>query len=66
MSTPVETYRGVEINKTVEIVGFHVPADYQFCMSLQERAEDSAPILEMYETVEAAREDIDAFLDASP
>ena len=66
MSAPVETYRGVEIERTVDVLGFvpH-PAD-QFCISVREREEDSAPLLDSYATVEAAREAIDdALADAA-
>ena len=66
MSAPVETYRGVEIERTVDVLGFAPSAHERFCISVREREEDSAPLLDSYATVEAAREAIDdALADAA-
>ena len=59
MERLVEVYRGVAIERTAEVIGFNPGARDAFCFSIRERAEDSAPIIDMFPTVEAAREAID-------
>ncbi len=60
---PVETYRGIEIKRTADVLGFTVRAEDTFCFTTRYRAEDSAPILTMCRTVEQCRIEIDEELD---
>lgn len=59
----VETYRGIEIERTADVLGFVPSFRDGFCISVREREEDSAPMIDMFSTVEAAREAIDEHLD---
>lgn len=59
----IETYRGVAIERTSEVVGFRVRPEQAVCIQLHFRREDDAPILDMFRTVEEAREAIDEDLD---
>lgn len=63
MDKLVEVYRGVAIELTAEVLGFNVGARDAFCFTLRERAEDSAPIIDMFSSVEDAREAIDEELE---
>ena len=59
----VETYRNVKIERTADVMGFAVNALDAFCISVRERSEDSAPIIDTFASVEEAREGIDEFLE---
>lgn len=58
----VETYRNVKIERAVDVMLCQVRASDAFCISVRERAEDSAPLLDTFATVEEAREAIDEHL----
>lgn len=63
MSAPVEIYRGVEIERTADVIGFAPSFRDRFCISVREREEDSAPMIDMFQTVELARAAIDELLE---
>lgn len=55
----IETYHEVKIHRTADVLGFPVRASEAFCISVRERADDGAPIIDMFATIEEAREAID-------
>lgn len=63
MDRHVETYRGVAIERTAEVLGFHLGEQDQFCFVSRYRAEDDAPVLDTHPSVEACRAAIDEIAD---
>ncbi len=59
MDKLIETYRGVAIERTAEVVGFRVRPEQAVCIQVHFRREDDAPIIDMFASVEDARSAID-------
>lgn len=59
----VETYRNVKIERTADVMLCQVRASDAFCISVRERAEDSAPLIDTFASVEEARDAIDEHLE---
>lgn len=59
----LELYRGLKIERTRDVLSFPVPPSQAFCIQVRERLEDSAPIIDMFASIEEAREAIDEHIE---
>ena len=59
----IETYRGVDIQNTADVLGFAPSFRDRVCVVFRFRRDDDAPIVDMFPTVEAARHWVDEAIE---